>query len=188
MGRERERDWTLAGRDGTQPLRERDGTWIEIFKIWGSKLKSSVTDIDQRNYIKIAVLQGKYAAQIHQELRAALGKAAYSERTVQWWVKQMKEGKIDVIEGRGGGNNLAKDQEERVKQVSSLLDQKRDWTMINISFELDIPPASVHRILTKDLQMKKIMVKWVPHLLDERQQEQRCESIRVKFNGKSIFD
>jgi hypothetical protein len=24
-------------RDGTEPLRERDGTGIEIFKIWGSK-------------------------------------------------------------------------------------------------------------------------------------------------------
>ncbi len=48
--------------------------------------------------------------------------------------------------------------------------------MANISSELDIPPASVHKILTKDLQMKKIMAKWVPHLLDERQHEQRCEA------------
>ncbi|GFX05528.1 hypothetical protein TNCV_3434321 [Trichonephila clavipes] len=45
-----------------------------------------VTHVEQRYYIKIAVLRGKNAMEYHSELVEALGNNALSYRTVARWV------------------------------------------------------------------------------------------------------
>lgn len=85
-------------------------------------LINSISEIDQRNFIKFEVLLGKCATDIHKDLVKAIGGAAYSLRTVQFWVKSFHSGRISTEEGRGGPHNLAPEYEEGVAA------ERRDWT------------------------------------------------------------
>lgn len=141
-----------------------------------SDLINSISEFDQRNFIKIEVLLGKCATDIHKDLVKAIGGSAYSLRTVQFWVKAFYNGRISTEEGRGGPHNLAPEHEDRIAAVKDKLDEKKDWTVVDLSHELQIPKTSVHRILTKTLNMHKVIGKWIPHVPTEKIIEERCSA------------
>jgi hypothetical protein len=49
-----------------------------------------VTKVEQRSYVKIAVLRGRNARECHAELQEALGDRALPYRTVARWVEAFK--------------------------------------------------------------------------------------------------
>jgi hypothetical protein len=62
-----------------------------------------------------------------------------------------------------------------VKPVVDLLVQNRSATCEEISQATGISSTSVFRILTKDLQKRKICAQWVPHCLTAEQTQKRLE-------------
>ena len=46
-----------------------------------------------------------------------------------------------------------------------MLDNKRRYTGHVLSEELSVPKTTIHRILTEDLNMRKVNAVWVPRLL-----------------------
>ena len=65
-----------------------------------------------------------------------------------------------------------------IQQVEELMQEDRRWTCEHqeLSEHFDISTMSVHRILTQDLQMRKVAARWVPHHLSP---EQRQERVRI---------
>jgi hypothetical protein len=59
-------------------------------------LKSSVNDYEQRVFIKISVLMELSASYIHDKLEKALGRSALPLRTVQYWAKEFREGRMEA--------------------------------------------------------------------------------------------
>jgi Mos1 transposase-like protein len=58
-------------------------------------LKNSISDFEQRVFIKFGILQKKQASKIQIDLRKILGKSAYSKRTVRYWVQKINEGRVE---------------------------------------------------------------------------------------------
>ena len=76
-------------------------------------LENSMTDIDQRNYIKIGVSQGKSASAIKKELNRVLGRRAYKLRTIKDWVKKFNEGRSVSGKCRGGPHRIDHHKKEK---------------------------------------------------------------------------
>ena len=55
-----------------------------------------VTRVEQRAYIKIAVLRGRNAMECHSELVEALGNNALPYRTVARWVGKFQQGRVST--------------------------------------------------------------------------------------------
>ncbi|PRD32790.1 UNVERIFIED_CONTAM: hypothetical protein NCL1_19415 [Trichonephila clavipes] len=55
-----------------------------------------VTRVQQRAYIKIAVLRGRNAMECHSELVVALGNNAVPYRTVVWWIGKFQQGRVST--------------------------------------------------------------------------------------------
>jgi hypothetical protein len=62
-----------------------------------------VTRVEQRAYIKIAVLRGINAMECHSELVEALGKNALPYRTVARWVGKFQEGRVSTSDEQRSG-------------------------------------------------------------------------------------
>ena len=58
------------------------------------QLQKSITDYDQRIFIKFCVLLNKSTRESHDLLSTVLGKAAYPYSTVARWVQSFKSGQI----------------------------------------------------------------------------------------------
>lgn len=132
---------------------------------------SSVTDIEQRGFIKIHVLGGATASEIHRLLQKNIGKTAYSLSRVKFWVKRFQGNQWDVREGRGGAHHFHPDRDQRIEAVKLALEDKRDWSEMELAEELDIPQFSIHRILTNDL-IKRLGI-FVPHELTPENRQAR---------------
>ncbi|GFV38425.1 HTH_48 domain-containing protein [Trichonephila clavipes] len=55
-----------------------------------------VTRVEQRAYIKIAVLKGRNAMKCHSELVEALGNNDLPYRTVARWIEKFQQGRVST--------------------------------------------------------------------------------------------
>jgi hypothetical protein len=62
-----------------------------------------------------------------------------------------------------------------VKLVANCLETDRRVTGEEISQATGIPPTSVFRILTSDLQKRKICARWFPHCLAAERKQKRLD-------------
>ncbi|GFV03378.1 HTH_48 domain-containing protein [Trichonephila clavipes] len=73
-----------------------------------------VTRIEQRAYIKIAVLRGRNAMESHSELVETLGNNALPYRTVAWWVEKFQQGRVSTSDEQRGAANAEADGIQRL--------------------------------------------------------------------------
>lgn len=137
------------------------------------KLIQSITDIDQRIFIKFLVILGWSGNLIADTLVKALGKRALARRTVQNWCSRFNSGDTDVGERRGGSRADSEIHHERLLKVKEAMDQTRHWSLRTLSNKLSIPLKTVHRIVKDELKLTKKLGKWVPHELSEAEKEHR---------------
>ncbi|GFV52194.1 HTH_48 domain-containing protein [Trichonephila clavipes] len=73
-----------------------------------------VTRVEQRTYIKIAVLRGGNAMECHSELVEAFGKNALSYRTVARWVGKFQHGRVSTSDEQRGAANVVANGIQRI--------------------------------------------------------------------------
>lgn len=141
-------------------------------------LQNSINDYEQRTFIKFGVLLGYSAADILRLLKTALGPRSYKQRTVYDWVRNIKEGRTDVSEARGGPHRTHSKRKERVEEIKEKLAEHRGWSLRELAHETGIPRSIVGEIIKKNLEMRKLMNQWVPHSLTEEVIETRIMASR----------
>ncbi|GFR30061.1 regucalcin [Trichonephila clavata] len=128
-----------------------------------------VTRVEQRAYIKIAVLRGRNTIECHSELGKALGNNAQPYRTVARWVGKFQRGHVSTSDEQrsrrpvSAGINLAR------AVIEQLMDEDRRWTLLELKRASGIEKRTVQRLLCNELHLRKIAARWVPHALTEVQ-------------------
>ena len=124
-----------------------------------SKLIDSISDKDQRVFVKFCLLHGYSGAETHEGLRKAVGTRVVALSTVESWLTKFRRGETDVGEARGGDRSDAALKAQRITQVQECLADSRHWSTRPLASHTDIPQATVHRILSQELKMRKILSK-----------------------------
>ena len=138
-------------------------------------IANSVTDIEQRSFIKISLLLDNNAKQIHDNLRAALGNRAYPYPSVRRWAKDIREGRVDVGEQRGGAHNIHPERDQRIERIQTQLDITRGWSLRMLALVVDVPKSTLGEILANVFHLTKRLGKLVPHFLNEDQKQTRVD-------------
>lgn len=146
---------------------------------------NSVTEIEQRIFVKFGILLGWSGGVIEKNLKKAIGRKAFSERTIYNWMKKINDGRFDMNEQRGGDTSDYALRIERVDQVRDAMEESRHWSVRSLSLHLNIPIATVHSILTTELKMTKKLGKWVPHDLTEDQKMARVLACKTNLQEYS---
>lgn len=128
-----------------------------------------VTRVEQRAYIKIAVLRGRNAMECHSELVEALGNNALPYRTVARWVGKFQQGRVSTSDEQRSGRPVSVRTDVARAVIEQLMDEDRRWTLLELERASGIEKRTVHRILRNELHLRKIAARWVPHALTEVQ-------------------
>jgi hypothetical protein len=80
----------------------------------------SVTDQEQRGFIKIARIMGWTAGAIHHELNKHLKNKAMPKKSVERWVTDLNKGRTDVEDKRGGAHHLTEDKDQRIERIERM--------------------------------------------------------------------
>ena len=123
----------------------------------------------------------KTAAESHRMLVEAYGEHALGKSQCFEWFKQFRSGNFDVRnEERGRPPKKFQDSE-----LQALLDEDDAQTQQQLADQLNVTREAVS-IRLKAMEKIQKVGKWVPHELNERQQENRkttCEMLLARYKS-----
>ena len=138
--------------------------------------KRHVNSAEIRAYIKMRYGLGFTAKPIFDDIWSVYGHDAVSYRTVNRWIAKFKLGQQHVDDDPKTGRKRSVVVPRTVEIVKKLLNQDARYTCRDIAKIVGISTGSAYFILKKELKMRQISARWVPHLLTEEQKTQRLKT------------
>ena len=136
-------------------------------------LRNTISEEEQRVFIKFCYLLDYSASVATSELKKALGNKALSKKTVEKWLNKFHNGEILAKDGRGRGSPLTENRNKKKQQTKKLLKKDKGISVRTISQNITASKSTVHRILKEDLCLKKKLGQFVPHELTYNQRQNR---------------
>lgn len=104
-----------------------------------------------------------------------LGNDCPSLSTVRKWEFLFKRGRLSVEDDPRAGAPKCATNDENIDAVHSIVMNDRRVTITHIAETLSISSASIWRILSTELHMKKLSARWVPRMLTADQMRTRVQ-------------
>jgi len=89
------------------------------------------------------------------------------------WVKCFSEGRESVTDNEISGRPTTNRTEENISKVRQIVRENRRLTVRSIAELVNIDRETVRKILTEDLDMRKVWAKMVPKELTEEQKQKK---------------
>jgi len=89
------------------------------------------------------------------------------------WVKLFSEGRESVTDEERSGRPATSRTGENIAKVLQIVRENRRLTVRSIAEQMYIDRETVGKILTEDLDMRKVCAKTVPNELTEEQKQRR---------------
>ena len=131
---------------------------------------------NERTNIKFLLKLGKSGNEIRQMLVQVYGGNSMKKTAVYKWVRRFSEGRENVSDGERSGRPATSRTEENIAEVRQIVRENRRLTVRSIAEQVNIDRETVKKILTDDLDMRKVCAKMVPEQLTEEQKQRRVFS------------
>lgn len=152
-----------------------------------SKFPESVFDLTRRDFramILILFKMQKTRQEIHETLQEHFPAVAPSLSTVERWYREFTNGNFVLGDGPRAGRPSISHNEENVDQVLELVMQDSRITYAQLEHETGLSSGTINVILHKELRLRKLCARWIPHSLTLAQKLSRvdfCKSMLKRF-------
>ena len=138
-------------------------------------LRASITNQEQRAFIKCHVLLDTPAAEVYSMLIKIARSQVLSRSRVFLLYKEFQDRtRLETEdEPRSGRPRVTTDEMHREK-LKELLNEDRDWSISELAESLDISYYATLVLLSK-VEAKKIASRWVPHALKPAEKQKRVD-------------
>jgi len=140
---------------------------------WCATSRMSELELEQRMNIKFLVKLGKSGNKIREMLVQVYRDNAMKKTAVYKWVKRFSEGRESVTDEERSGRPATSTTEENIANIRQIVRENRRLTVRSIAEQVNINRETVKKILTEDLNMRKVCAKMVPKELTEEQKQRR---------------
>jgi len=104
------------------------------------------------------------------------GDNAMKKTAVYKWVKRFSEGRESVTDDESSEQPATSRTEGNIAKVRQIVRENRQLTVRSIAKQVNIDRETVRKILTEDLDMRKVCAKMIPKELTEEQKQRRVFS------------
>ncbi|CAH1990549.1 unnamed protein product [Acanthoscelides obtectus] len=115
------------------------------------------------------------------ELLSVFGNEAPHQSTFFRWYGEFKRGRVSLSDESKVDTPKTAVTQENVDAVRKLIIEDRHVTYREIKASLKISKTSIQKILHEELGVKKLVSRWIPHLLPEEQ-----KAVRVNWRQKTL--
>jgi len=136
----------------------------------------SELELEQRTNIKFLVKLGKSGNEIREMLLQVYGDNAMKKTAVYKWVKRFSEGREIVTDEDRSGRPATNRTEENIAKVRQIVGENHRLTVRGIAEQVNINRDEVRKILTEDLDIRKVCAKMVRKELTEELKQRRVFS------------
>jgi hypothetical protein len=145
---------------------------------------------EQRICVKFCFELGKTASETHRMLKTAFGDNAMGRTQTFEWFSRFKHGETSVEDCDRLGRPSTGRTDENVENVRKIVYEDRRNTITEIADRLGLSSGTCQRILTEDLNMRRISAKLVPRLLTEEEKQRRvlvCQELLDEVRNDQNF-
>ncbi|CAH1966315.1 unnamed protein product [Acanthoscelides obtectus] len=117
---------------------------------------------------------------------SVFGNEAPHQSTISRWYGEFKRGRVSFSDDPRVGAPKTAVTQENVDAVRKLIIEDRHVTYREIEASLKISKTSIQKILHEELGVRKLVSRWIPHLLSEEQKAVRvnwCQKTLDRFNS-----
>jgi histone-lysine N-methyltransferase SETMAR len=100
------------------------------------------------------------------------------------WFKAFTNGLVNVKDRNRSGRPQTAISSRNIAAVKTLIEDDARYTVREIAYYLNLSTGTIQTILTKELNLRKVCTRWVPHLLTE---DQKKERVRLANETLKIF-
>ena len=137
------------------------------------ELRSSVTSIDQRGFIKISVLLESAPRVVAAQLATAVPDGHLVERQVYNWYNDFKDGKRTSTEDLPKPGRTREVTDDDTKEtIKELILDSEGMSTEDLLYETGMSKTSLLRVLN-EIGAKHKQARWIPHELTARQEQAR---------------
>ena len=111
------------------------------------------------------------STEIHADLQKVYGNGSLKYATVCKWVRCFNGGRESIENDPRVGRQVSVLTEKNVATVKTLIEENAHYTVQQIEELSGIRSSSVLKILRERLGLRKICMRWVPHLLTDVQKQ-----------------
>ncbi|CAH1980919.1 unnamed protein product [Acanthoscelides obtectus] len=111
------------------------------------------------------------------ELLSVLGNEAPHQSTISRWYGEFKRGRVSLSDDFSVGAPKTAVAQENVDAVRNLIIEDRHMTYREIEASLKISNTSIEKILHEELGARKLVSRWIPHLLTEEHKSARVNCV-----------
>ena len=129
---------------------------------------------EQRACIKFCFKLGKTATECDEMLKTALGEQAMGRSQTFQWFSRFKAGRTSSDDDERSGRPVSSSTPEMIERVRQIIREDRR-TIDEVSMLVGISHGTCHKILTEDLNMRRVASKFVPRFLSVDQKQQRLD-------------
>ncbi|CAH1971429.1 unnamed protein product [Acanthoscelides obtectus] len=120
------------------------------------------------------------------ELLSVFDNQAPHQSTISRWYGEFKRGRVSLSDNTRVGAQKTAVTQENVDAVRKLIIEHRHVTYREVEASLKISKTSIQKILHEELEVRKLVSRWIPHLLTEEQKTARvnwCQKTLYRFNS-----
>jgi len=133
---------------------------------------------EQRAAVKFCFLLGKMAGEAIVMLETAYKKAAMGKTQVYEWFSRFRDGELSLADQPRSGRPSTSRTDENIARIRELILEDRRRTIDELVDLSGVSWSSCQRILSEELQMKRVAAKFVPHVLTADQKQSRVDACR----------
>jgi len=126
---------------------------------WCAAARMSQFELKQRTNIKFLVKLGKNGNEIREMLVHIYEDNALKKTAVYKWVKRFSEGRENFTDEESSGRSKTSRSEENIAKICQIVLGNRRRTIRSIAERANTDKETVRKILTEDLDMRKVYAK-----------------------------
>lgn len=129
--------------------------------------------------------RGLTRLQCYEEIKSAFHDEAPCLRTVERWFSEFQHGNAILSDKSREGRPKSAFTEDNIVAVRQLILEDRHVTYREIEALLGISGTTIQKILHKELGVRKLVCRWIPHLLSDDHKAARvrwCKKTIQRFN------
>jgi len=131
----------------------------------------SELELEQRTNIKFLVKLGKNGNEIREMLVQVYGDTAMKKTSAYNWVKRFSEGRESVTDEERSGWPATSRIDENIAKIHLIVRENPRLTVRSLAEQGNVDRETDGKILTEDLDMRKVCAKMVPKELTEEQNQ-----------------
>ena len=123
-------------------------------------------------------------------MRMVYGIECHSRPTVYKWIERFEVGWNTYEDTVRTGHLKSSDLRSNVQLIERILDEDRRSTVRELEERSGIPRSSIHRIIKDELEMTRVVARWVPKLLSDQQKRERervSRNLLKSWRSKKFF-